>query len=130
MHQCTIRDPAKRRSATSKVAMCLCAGITSAPVVSYSRTGPVLDSDRMEGARHGKPHPRLAGKHCGWPSARTRELAFFSGVGVFIVTADGQQPLRQLAQPSARSVRELHEVCLSIAGRNDLKWLHFSRYAT
>jgi hypothetical protein len=87
-----------------------------------------LDSNRTE-ARTMEDPTRVLQETLGLAvGLDARELTFFSGVGVFITTADGQQPLRQLPQPSARGVRALHEVCLSIAGRNDLRWLHFCRY--
>jgi hypothetical protein len=55
-------------------------------------------------------------------------LTFFSGVGVFVTTVAGKKSL-PLSQPlSAQRVRQLHEACLELASRNDLKWLHYARY--
>jgi len=61
-------------------------------------------------------------------SLDAQELAFFSGVGAYITTAAGQQPLPMSQQLSAQRVRQLHVACLAVARRDGLKWLHYARY--
>lgn len=61
-------------------------------------------------------------------SLEADELTFFSGVGAVITTAAGQRPLPMAEQLSAQRVRDLHEACLAVAGRDHLKWLRYARY--
>jgi hypothetical protein len=55
-------------------------------------------------------------------------LSFLSGVGLVVTTAAGQQSLPMSQPLSAQRVRQLHEACLAVAGRNDLRWLNYARY--
>ena len=61
-------------------------------------------------------------------SFEAEELMFLSGVGAFITTVAGQEALPMSQPLSAQRVRHLHEACLVVATRNDLKWLHYARY--
>ena len=74
------------------------------------------------------PHSELESALRRAAGLNAEELAFFSGVGSFMTTADGQQPLPMSQPLSAQRVRQLHVACLAVAKRDDLKWLQYARY--
>jgi hypothetical protein len=74
------------------------------------------------------PHSALEDALLRAASLDAEGLVFLSGVGAFITTDSGQRPLPMPQQLSAQHVRQLHLACLAVAGRDDLKWLHYARY--